>query len=79
MPRELVVEEEKVAVVVQMVEPDLVLGLVVAPALVRVVLVAMGKPMLMVMAGVRAKVLAPMGLADKEPERVVGKEKVRVA
>jgi hypothetical protein len=39
----------------------------------------MGKPMLMVMAGVRAKVLAPMGLADKEPERVVGKEKVRVA
>jgi hypothetical protein len=79
MPRELVVEEEKVAVVVQMVEPDLVLGLVVAPALVRVVLVAMGKPMLMVMAGVRAKVLAPMGLADKEPERVVEKEKVRVA
>jgi hypothetical protein len=79
MPRELVVEEEKVAVVVQMVEPDLVPGLVVAPALVRVVLVAMGKPMLMVMAGVRAKVLAPMGLADKEPERVVGKEKVRVA
>jgi hypothetical protein len=29
--------------------------------------------------GVRAKVLAPMGLADKEPERAVVKEVVRVA
>jgi hypothetical protein len=78
LPEELVEEEEWVAVVVQMVGPDLVPGLAVAPALVRAVLVAMGRPMLMVMAGVRAKVLAPMGLADKEPERVVVKDEVLV-
>jgi hypothetical protein len=35
--------------------------------------------MLTVMVGVRAEVLAPMGLADKEPERAVVKGLVRVA
>jgi len=83
MPTELVEEEEKVAVVVPMVEPDPVLGLAVAQALVRVVrhqpLVAMGLPLLTVMVGVRAKVLVPTGLVEKEPERVVVKDLVRVA
>jgi len=83
MPTELVEEEEKVAVAVPMVEPDPVLGLAAAPALLPVVrhqpLVAMGSPMLTVMVGVRAKVLALMGLAEKEPERAVVKDLVRVA
>jgi hypothetical protein len=35
--------------------------------------------MLVVVVGVRAKVLAPMGLLDKEQEWVVVKEVVRVA
>jgi hypothetical protein len=34
--------------------------------------------MLMVMVGVRAKELVPMGVADKELERVVVKEMVQV-
>jgi hypothetical protein len=79
MPRELVEEEEQAAAVVQMAEPDLVPGPAVASALVRVVLLAVGRPMLVVVVGVRAKGLAPMGLADKEPERAVVKEVVRVA
>jgi hypothetical protein len=76
MPMELVEEEEWV--VVQMVDPDLVPGLAVAPAQVLVDLLAMGMPMPMVMVGVRDKVLEPMGLAEKELERVVVKDMVRV-
>jgi len=83
MPRELVEEQEEVPVVVQMVEQDLVPGLAMAPALVRVVrpqpLPVMGLQMLKVMVGVKAKVLVPMGLADKEPGREVVQEVVRVA
>jgi len=83
MPTELVEEEEKVAVVVPMVELDPVLGPAAAQALVRVVqhqpLVAMGSPLLTVMVGVRAKVLVPMGLAEKELETAVVKDLVRVA
>jgi len=75
MPRQLAEEKEEVLVVVQMVERDLVPGLAMAPALVRVVrhqpLSGMGLPMLKVMVGVKAKVLVPMGLADKEPGREV--------
>jgi len=83
MPTELVVEEEKVVVVVPMVEPDPAPGLAAAQALVRVVrhqlLVAMGLPRLTVMVGVRAMVLAQMGLAEKETERVVVKDLERVS
>jgi len=83
MPTELVEEEEKVAVVVPRVELDLALGLAAALALVRVVwhqpLVAMGLPLLTVVVGARAKVLVQMGLAEKEPERAVVKDLVRVA
>jgi hypothetical protein len=78
MPMELVEEEEWVVVVVQMVDPDLVPGLAVAPAQVLVDLLAMGMPMPMVMVGVRDKVLDPMGLAEKELERVVVKDMVLV-
>ena len=78
MPMELVEEEEKVLVVVQRVEPDLVPGLAVAPALVRVVCHQPGMPLLTAMVGVRAKVLAPMGLAEKEAEWAVVKGLVRV-
>jgi hypothetical protein len=82
MPRELVGEEEKVPVVVQRVEPDLVPGLALDPALVRVVqhqpLPGMGMPMLMVMVVVKAKVLVPMGLAEKGLGRAAVKEVVRV-
>lgn len=78
MPRELVEEEEKAAAVVQMAEPDLVPGPAVALAVVRVVLLVVARPVLMVVVGVRAKVLAPMGLADKEPEGAVVKDLVRV-
>jgi hypothetical protein len=81
MPRQLVEEEEKVLVVVQRVELDRVPGLAMALALVRVVphqhLAGMGLPMLLVMVEVKAKVLVPMGLAEKEPERAVVQEMVR--
>jgi hypothetical protein len=83
MPRQLVVEEEKVLVVVQRVEPDLVPVLVMAPALVRVVphqpLAGMGLPMLLVTVEVKAKVLVPKGLVEKEEGRAVVQEVVRVA
>jgi hypothetical protein len=83
MPMQLVEEEVKVPVVVQRVELDQVLGLAMAPALVRVVphqpLVGMGLPMLLVTVEVKAKVLVPMELAEKEPERVVVREMVRAA
>jgi len=83
MPTEVVEEEDKVGVVVPRVELDPALGLAAASALVRVVwhqaLVAMGLPLLMVVVGARAKVLAQMGLAEKEPERAVVKDLVRVA
>jgi hypothetical protein len=83
MPRQLVEEEEKAPVVVQRVEPDLVPGLAMVPALVRVVrhqpLPGMGMPMLMVMVGVKAKVLVPMELAEKGRGRAAAKEVVRVA
>jgi hypothetical protein len=81
MPRQLVEEEEKVLVVVQRVELDRVPGLAMALALVRVVphqhLAGMGLPMLLVTVEVKAKVLVPMGLAEKEPERAVVQEMVR--
>jgi hypothetical protein len=83
MPMQLVEEEVKVPVVVQRVELDQVLGLAMAPALVRVVphqpLVGMGLPMLLVTVEVKAKVLVPMELAEKEPERAVVREMVRAA
>jgi len=82
MPRELVEDKEQVPVVVHMVDTDLVPGLAMAPALVRVVrqqpLVAMAMPKLTAWVGVRAQVLVPMALAEKEPERAVVKEMVRV-
>ena len=78
MPMQLVEEEDRVSVVAQMADPDLVPGLGVAPPLVRVVLLALGKPMLMLVVGVRAKVLVPMGPAEKESEGAVVKDLVRV-
>ena len=65
------------------VDLDLVPGLALAPAVVPMVwhqpLMAVGMPMLTVTVGVRAQVLAPMGLAEKELEGAVVKEMVRVA
>ena len=70
-------------VVAQRVDTDPVTDLAMAPALVRVVrhqpLPAMGMPMLRVTVGVVAKVLVPMGRAEKEPVREVARDMVRVA
>jgi hypothetical protein len=83
MPRDLVVEEEKVRVVAQREEPDQVSEVAMAPALVRVVWhqpqAATGLPKLPVGVMVVAEVPVQMGLAEKELERALVRGTVRVA
>ncbi|XBI89899.1 hypothetical protein VPH35_027643 [Triticum aestivum] len=83
LPRDLVEEGGMVLAVVLKADPDPVPALAVATVLVRVAqrqpLVAMGMPVLMVRVGAVVEVVAQMGQADLEPERVLAKEKVRVA
>ena len=82
LPRELVEEGGMVLAVVLKADPVPVPALAVATVLVRVAqrqrLVAMGMPVLMVRVGAEVEVVAQMGQADLEPERVLAKEKVRV-